>query len=186
MKYRETDIEKLEARARIVKEWPARGQSLGSRGVPHLLFTIQGERLALPLEAVRAYLRRPPITRFPEGGSAVRGIVAFEGGVVTLLSLERLLGHANSAEGITGAIVLDTVPPDVAIGVEQEEGLVDLDLSHVVRVTRAGGILAGTMPDGRGILDPAAVLADPRGMITKRNDTDTDSEGAMRHGASEG
>ncbi|MDB4944682.1 MAG: Purine-binding chemotaxis protein CheW [Labilithrix sp.] len=186
MKVRESDAEKLEARARAVAGWPVRGggKAAGARGVPHLLFTIQGEHLALPLSAVRAYLREPTVTRFPEGGTAVRGIVAFEGGVVTLLSLERLLGHEKDAETVTGAIVLDTTPPDVAIGIEREEGLVDLDLSHVVRVTRAGGILAGTLPDGRGILDPAAVVADPRGMITKT--AETDSDGAMRHGASEG
>ena len=167
MKIEERDREALEARARIIADWPSRGRAVGTRGVPHLLFSVGGERLALPLAAVRAYVRNPVVTRFPEGGVAMRGVVVFEGNVVTLLAVERLLGHAESASAITGAIVLDTMPPEVAIGVELEEGLEDLDLS---KSSRREGILSATLEDGRGVLDARALAADPRGIIARTAD----------------
>lgn len=164
MKFEESDRAALEARAREIADWPARGHAITGRGTPHLLFRVGGERLALPLSAVRAYLRTPSITPFPEAGPAVRGIVMYEHNVVTLLAVERLLGHGEAARAIAGAIVLDTTPPEIAIAVEIEEGLSDLDLS---KIARREGILSATLEDGRGVLDARALATDPRGMIAR-------------------
>ena len=65
MTYDETSRAVFEARARAMAEWPARARSIGIRTTPHLLFRVHGERLALPLTAVRAYVRSPEIARFP-------------------------------------------------------------------------------------------------------------------------
>jgi len=177
VKYDEVSRAIFEQRARSIAELPARSRTRRAPVVPHLLFSVQGERLALPLHAVRAFVRRPNISRFPEAGSAVRGIMPFEGAVVTVLALERLLGHPTSAAEITGAVVLDTPLLDVAIAIELEEGLSDIDLSVVAR---GEGLITGTLSDGRGILDARAIASDPRGMMTKQAADDVGSEGIER------
>jgi chemotaxis signal transduction protein len=177
VKYDETSRAIFEARARAIAEWPARGRSTAARSTPHLLFRIRDERLALPLSAVRAYLRDPHVARFPEAPEAVRGILAHEGAVITLLALERLLGHAEAAGSVTAAIVLETGTADVAFAIESEEGLQDIDVAQLVRHT---GIIMGTLPDGRGIIDAEAVAADPRGMMTRLAEDHAGSEGTDR------
>ena len=177
MKYDETARAIFERRARAIAELPARSRTARAPVVPHLLFSVQGERLALPLHAVRAFVRSPNISRFPEAGEAVRGIMPFEGAVVTVLALERLLGHPRTATNITAAVVLDTPQLDVAIAIEVEEGLADIDLSGLAR---GDGLITGTLLDGRGILDASAVADNPRGMMTKQAADDVESEGIER------
>ena len=70
-------------------------------------FTAAGRSYALPLERVAEVLALPPdVVPVPRAGNATLGVAALRGGVLPLLSLPALLGHAALPPGKDARVVV--------------------------------------------------------------------------------
>jgi purine-binding chemotaxis protein CheW len=78
--------------------------------VRHVVFRLESERFALPLEAVReVVLPHPPFARVPRCPDAVRGAMNLRGRVVAVVDLAQLVGLSPQAlePGSGQVLILD-------------------------------------------------------------------------------
>ncbi|MDD2734130.1 MAG: chemotaxis protein CheW [Desulfuromonadaceae bacterium] len=57
-----------------------------------LVFTLDGQRYGLPLDAVERVVRMVEITQLPEAPAAVRGVINFQGEIIPVLDLRQRFG----------------------------------------------------------------------------------------------
>lgn len=91
-------------------------------GQRYVVFTLLGERYALPVASVREVIDAPALTRVPRAPSCVEGIVNLRGSVVPVVHLGRRLGLE---EGAT---------PRCIVFVEWQNEVVGLLVDEVVAV----------------------------------------------------
>lgn len=158
------EIEKvLEERARALARPPSAREA--DDGLTLIVFTLDGERLALELDHVRAAGRTPPVTPVPAAPSALTGVVNFRGEIVAVFDL----GRARPAEPRPYLIALGRERIEFAILADTVEGLVRTAAAAIVRRpweeagddAAAGGVTA----DALNVLDGAALLEDRRFVI---------------------
>lgn len=145
-----------------------------------VVFSVAGQALALPVEAVRRFLPLPRLDRLPTAPRPVEGVFRYQGEIVPVLRLDALLDldpGAGSAPGglyapliLIGwrgrptALLVDRVHGDVAV--EPEDRMPsDPSLSF-------NGCAAAAFADrvtGRGgavtLLDPARLLSEAEGRL---------------------
>ena len=64
-----------------------------AEGAPQVVFRVEAQRYALPLQAVREVVVMPEAcTRIPRAPKEVRGVINLRGRVVTVVELKPLLG----------------------------------------------------------------------------------------------
>lgn len=148
-----------------------------------VVFSVAGQALALPVEAVRRFLPLPRLERLPTAPLPVEGVFRYQGEVVPVLRLDVLLdlvpldlGAGVSAPGLysplllitwqgrPAALLADQVHGDTAVD-PRERTPSDPSLSF-------NGCAAGAFPDrltGRGgsvtLLDPGRLLNEAEGRL---------------------
>lgn len=147
-----------------------------------VVFSVAGQALALPVEAVRRFLPLPRLDRLPTAPPPVEGVFRYHGEVVPVLRLGVLLdlpAGGEAAGGETGlyaplilitwqgrptALLVDQVHGDVALAAE-ERAAPDPSLSF-------NGCAAGAFPDrvtGRAgtvtLLAPDRLLSEAEGRL---------------------
>ena len=86
-----------------------------------VLFRLADEWFALPIAQVREIQPLAEVTRVPNAPAQILGIVNLRGHVLTLLTLESLLG-LPAALPHTHALILDLGVPDLYVGVATQGG----------------------------------------------------------------
>ena len=109
----------------------------------HVVFRVDRERYALPLEAVReVVLPQPPFASVPRSGGAVRGVMNLRGRVVAVVDLAELMGLSpQPLRGGHGQVVI----------LERDQRQLGLLIGGVLGVEalapgEAGGGAAGASP----------------------------------------
>ncbi|WP_372399130.1 chemotaxis protein CheW [Azospirillum sp. HJ39] len=143
-----------------------------------VVFSVAGQALALPVEAVRRFLPLPRLDRLPTAPRPVEGVFRYQGEIVPVLRLDALLDLGAGAapgglyapliliawRGRPTALLVDRVHGDVAV--EPGDRMPsDPSLSF-------NGCAAAAFADrvtGRGgavtLLDPALLLSEAEGRI---------------------
>jgi purine-binding chemotaxis protein CheW len=126
--------------------------------VRHVLFRLDKDRYALPLDAVREVVVAPPrFTRVPHAGVAVKGVMTLRGRVVPVVDLAKLLG-LNPLEGVGKVVLLEFSRRDLGLLVTEVEGIEPIEKvgpqprpSRMVRGLTRVGALAVTVLDVEGL-----------------------------------
>lgn len=96
----------------------------------HVIFRLDRDRYALPLDAVREIVNAPEsYSRVPHAKDAVKGVMTLRGRVVPVVDLARLLTLAPSSGG--GKVVL------LELG-RRELGLLVTDVEGIERIEKVG------------------------------------------------
>ncbi|ALG73825.1 chemotaxis protein [Azospirillum thiophilum] len=143
-----------------------------------VVFSVAGQALALPVEAVRRFLPLPRLDRLPTAPRPVEGVFRYQGEIVPVLRLDALLDLGAGSEpgglyaplilitwrGRPTALLVDRVHGDVAVEPEDRVAS-DPSLSF-------NGCAAAAFADrvtGRGgavtLLDPARLLSEAEGRL---------------------
>ncbi|CBS89514.1 putative Chemotaxis signal transduction protein CheW-like (plasmid) [Azospirillum lipoferum 4B] len=145
-----------------------------------VVFSVAGQALALPVEAVRRFLPLPRLDRLPTAPQPVEGVFRYHGEIVPVLRLGVLLDLAEGGgggesglyaplilitwQGRPTALLVDQVHGDVALPAEDRVAS-DPSLSF-------NGCAAGAFPDrvtGRAgtvtLLDPDRLLSEAEGRL---------------------
>lgn len=131
----------------------------------HVVFLIDRDRYALPLEAVREVVIAPArYTRIPHAGAAMRGVMALRGRVVPVADVARLLDLPPSGSSPQKVVLLELTRRDLGLLVSEVVGIEDIDKvnaqsrpSPLVRGLTRLGALPVTVLDVEGL--DAAVAA---------------------------
>lgn len=95
----------------------------------HVVFRLERDRYALPLDAVREVVHAPPrYGRVPHAGAALRGVMTLRGRVVPVADLAVLLTGA-AAEGAPGAkvVLLELTRRELGLLVTEVQGIEALE-----------------------------------------------------------
>ena len=118
-----------------------------------IVFSLAGERFALPIDAVEGVASPPPLARVPHAAPALLGAGHLGGRIVPILALARLLGRECGADGYDGS--------GEVLRLRVAGGSIGLWVDKVERVIGGPGELeAISTSDGVQPIDPAALLAD--------------------------
>ena len=135
-------------------------------GPDFLLFTLDGQRFAIPLASAREVVRAVAITPLPGAPPVVEGVIDVRGAVVPVLDLRRRLGLASRPVSAADQMVLAwTGERQVALRVDRVEWMESIGPDRIEasdRITAGARHLAGVarLPDGIVLLhDLAAFLA---------------------------
>ncbi len=168
----EADAAVLQARARALAA--ARVEAAPSAQLELVVFRWSDERYALPSTHVLRVVVVEDVTRVPGAPAVVRGIVRHEGEVLPLFDPRALLGVASAAEATRGEIlVLGDERPDLGLLVDAVVGITAI-ATDALKPAPGGGEGArrpwvqGVTTEGLIVLDPEAVLADPRLAVGER------------------
>jgi purine-binding chemotaxis protein CheW len=127
---------------------------------PHevLLFTLEGQRYALPVEDVRELVRAARLTPLPRAPAVVEGLVDLRGELLPVLDVRRRfrlpVRPLSSADHF---VVAQVGPRRVVLRVDRAEGLLTLEpeqLDETPRELPGVGYVAGALklPDGLVLL----------------------------------
>lgn len=72
----------------------------------HVVFSIAGDRLALPVDAVQRFLPLPRLDRLPTAPAPVEGVFVYHGKVVPVLRLAAILGLPVRDVGLYAPLLL--------------------------------------------------------------------------------
>lgn len=123
-----------------------------------LLFTLEGQRYALPLEEVRELVRAVRLTPLPRAPAVVEGLVDLRGELLPVLDMRRRFRlPARPLSSADHLVVAQAGPRRVALRVDRAEGLLALEpgaLDTSPRELPGVGYVAGALklPDGLVLL----------------------------------
>lgn len=90
----------------------------------HVVFRLEKDRYALPLDAVREVVVAPDrFTLVPHAGPAVRGVMTRRGRVVPVVDLGRLLAVDGAAERGGKVVLLELSRRELGLLVSEVEGI---------------------------------------------------------------
>lgn len=90
----------------------------------HVIFRMEKERYALPLEAVREVFVSPTIwSRVPSAPAAIRGVINLRGRVVTVVDLPQLMGLSGAHTPGEKVLLLDRGQKNFGLLVTEVEGI---------------------------------------------------------------
>lgn len=160
-----TDRVLVEARLRERARRLARSEEHERPGVEHLLVSVAGVRLAVPLTALRQTVAPGPVTGLPGLPAELSGVRPLRGEIVCLADTAALLGGQAAHEpGGQHVVVLEGDRP-LGLLVDEVQDLIHLESSELHPAPPAAtefAVLAGVTSAGVLVLDAPAVLADPR------------------------
>lgn len=130
----------------------------------HVIFRLDRDRYALPLDAVREVVNAPEkYSRVPHAKDAVKGVMTLRGRVVPVVDLARLLTLALQPTG-GKVVLLELVRRELGLLVTEVEGIESIEKvgtqarsSRLVRGLARVGPLTVTVLDVEGV--DAAVAA---------------------------
>jgi purine-binding chemotaxis protein CheW len=140
--------------------------------VRHVIFRLDRDRYALPLDAVREVVNAPEhYSRVPHARDSVKGVMTLRGRVVPVIDLGRLLtlglqpaGGPSAPLGTGKVVLLELVRRELGLLVTEVEGIESIEkvgaqarASRVVRGLARVGPLTVTVLDVEGL--DAAVAA---------------------------
>jgi chemotaxis signal transduction protein len=132
-------------------------------GVDLLVLVVSDQRVALPVEAVRAVRSPGPVARVPAGGSALVGMIGEQGEALPVAPLAALLGlPPDAATDQQWVVVLDHPAEPVGLLADLAVDIVSVRQADITSAVEPGGLTTGLLADGTVLLDPGAVLHDPR------------------------
>ena len=140
-----------------------------------LTFIIAGEHYAVDIERIESIITPRPVTRIPNAGSSIVGIVSLRGTIVTLVDVRRKLRHppAGAPDADTRIVVIDLRNETIGFVVDRvlrvvKAAAADIEPHPVVHATelddsvrgvfRAGGALT-ILLDLDKLLDSGALAA---------------------------
>ena len=131
----------------------------------HVIFRLDRDRYALPLDAVREIVNGPETySRVPHAKDAVKGVMTLRGRVVPVVDLARLLTLGPSS-GRGKVVLLELVRRELGLLVTEVEGIESIEkvgtqarASRMVRGLARVGPLTVTVLDVEG-LDAAVAAA---------------------------
>lgn len=131
----------------------------------HVIFFLDRDRYALPLDAVREVVNAPEqYSRVPHAKDAVKGVMTLRGRVVPVVDLGRLLSLGVAPPGKGKVVLLELVRRELGLLVTEVEGIESIEkvgaqgrASRVVRGIARVGPLTVTVLDVEGV--DAAVAA---------------------------
>lgn len=148
-----------------------------------VVFSVAGQALALPVEAVRRFLPLPRLDRLPTAPLPVEGVFRYQGEVVPVLRLDVLLDlvpfdsvAGGAAPGLYSPLLLITWQGrPAALLADQVHGDTLVESAERTQSDPAlsfNGCAAGAFPDGvtgRGgsvtLLDPSRLLSEAEGRL---------------------
>lgn len=132
----------------------------------HVIFFLERDRYALPLDAVREVVNAPTsYTRVPHARDAVKGVMTLRGRVVPVVDLARLLTTVTSSERPPSpkVVLLELARRELGLWVTEVEGIESIEKvgpqnrSRLVRGLARVGPVSVTVLDVEGL--DAAVAA---------------------------
>lgn len=131
----------------------------------HVIFRLEKDRYALPLDAVREVVNAPATySRVPHAKDSVKGVMTLRGRVVPVIDLGRLLTLAVQPPGGGKVVLLELVRRELGLLVTEVEGIESIEkvgtqarASRLVRGLARVGPLTVTVLDVEGV--DAAVAA---------------------------
>jgi chemotaxis signal transduction protein len=130
-------------------------------GGSYTLFSLAGERYALPSFAAREVLDLPKITPVPRTAPVIAGLFHRRGGICVAVNTKRLLGlEENGAYG--SAVVLAEEPARVALLVDEVDAARSIPAADIQPGSAGGRVVAGVTPDRYIVLDVEALRAEIR------------------------
>jgi purine-binding chemotaxis protein CheW len=123
-----------------------------------LLFTLEGQRYALPVEDVRELTRAVRLTPLPRAPAVVEGLLDLRGELLPVLDMRRRFRlPARRLSATDHFVVAQAGPRRVALRVDHAEGLLSLEpglLDETPRELPGVGYVAGALklPDGLVLL----------------------------------
>lgn len=168
------------ARGGTVEEWRRTAEVLEQRaralsrpttqefrtGRDHMVTVIGAQRVAVPVTAVREVLAPAPVTRLPRTPPELPGVRAVRGEVLCLADTAAVLGlsHDRAQEEQHVVVLLGEAP--LGLLVDEIAELTTIDEAEMGRPPATGSsfanLLTAVTRSGTLLLDPSAVLADPR------------------------
>ncbi len=121
-----------------------------------LTFVIAGEQYAIGIERVVEIITPRPITRVPNAGASLVGILSLRGAIVALIDVRSRLGHSSAAE---------TTAETRVIVVEHNDENVGFLVDRVLRVVKVA----------EGTVEPQPIV--------HTSEQDISVRGVFRHGA---
>jgi chemotaxis signal transduction protein len=134
-------------------EHPRRQES--SKAVEFLVLRTGGHRVALRVTEIAGLYRCPKVTRFPNEGPAVVGLIALQGSMVVVYDAAVLL-HVAVSPGATGWIVLLRGDRTCALLFESPEGYQRVPEENIVvtanRLAESQGSTQAFVLDGEPVV----------------------------------
>jgi purine-binding chemotaxis protein CheW len=133
-----------------------------------VVFTLGGERYALPSAHVREVAAAPALARLPGAPAFVLGLANLRGEVVDVLDLRPFLGAAAApTSAASRLLVLGGDRPELAVWADAVEALQRVDAGALRPAPDAPArtrpeYVRGLDPSGVALLDGDALLQDPR------------------------
>jgi chemotaxis signal transduction protein len=126
-----------------------------------LLLSIGEQQVAVPLDALQGVRAPQPLTAVPGASGVLAGVIGGRGDAVAVASLAALLGlAASSPPDQQWVVVLDDAAP-LGLLADTADEIVRLHSSDLT-VSDDATLVAALAAGGILVLDPAAVLRDPR------------------------
>lgn len=128
----------------------------------YVLFGLSGQALALPAEVVTRFLPVPTLDRPPAAPPVVAGVFRWQGRVVPVLRLDRLLGLPESSIGVYSTLLLlerDDGP--LALATDRAQSIVAAEPREIAEGLSFEGCALALIDHAGGtatVLDPARLL----------------------------
>lgn len=120
----------------------------------YAVFSVAGQLLALPADAVRAFVPLPRLQRVPAAPGLVEGLFRYRGEVVPVLRLDGLLGLPRGADHVyTPLILLKGRDRPVALLAERVQDIAEVRDDAILPADPAlsfNGCAVGSLPAGGG------------------------------------
>ena len=130
--------------------------------VRYVVFGLSGHTLALPAPSVTRFLPLPALDRPPAAPQAVAGVFRWQGRVVPVLRVDRLLGLAESPIGLyTTLLLLSRDDGPLALAVERVQGIVAATAEEIAEGLSFEGCALAVIRHAGGtatVLDPGRLL----------------------------
>lgn len=98
----------------------------------HVLFRVERDHYALPLDAVREVVVAPErYTRVPHASGAVKGVVTLRGRVVPVVELAALLTSSSGATEGAKVVLLELARRDLGLLVTEVDGIEPIEPTSV-------------------------------------------------------
>lgn len=157
----------LDARTAALARPPAAGRARDCLDV--LLVTVGTQALAVPVDALREVRPPAPLAPVPGGGAVLTGVTAGHAGALVVASLAPLLGLAAARPPAEQwVVVLDDREAPVGLLVDSADDISTFDRHDMTPAPESSLLTSSIASGGVPVLDPAAVLRDPRLFLRAR------------------
>ncbi|HSO32886.1 MAG TPA: chemotaxis protein CheW [Labilithrix sp.] len=161
----ETGRRIMDERARSLARPVTLGDGSAEDSLELACFSAHGEELAIETRFVVRVADLPPIEPVPWASPHFLGVVNYQGTVLPVVALHRLLATAEGETAPAQMLVLGTGQPELALAIDAAEGVVRATAGTIDVATallREDPLLQGIHGARRAILRGAALLSDPR------------------------